>query len=235
MDRCWIIKYPVLGTHQRSRHRSYEGGKPHLPEGVTVPLCKLCGHEQTFFFQVAFPDGHPWQDYTLSVFSCKSCFDEQHIIPERFCPSLKDAQISSQFLKDYQTNFRFVVFPTNSGKLVSSYSERIRFRPWRLARRRSNEVLVRSKVGGVPSWSYEDETPGLVDGQWQVSFLLQLEDYYRFRRHSFAPPEWGFGKRHGEYERMEDFDYYWLFSGGHLYMFGASVGGERVVIFMTQR
>jgi hypothetical protein len=79
---------------------SFIGGKPCLPSDKTVPVCKLCGAEQTFFYQVAFPKGHIWENTSMAVFFCTSCVDENYLIPKMIDDVLLDANIKKGFLND---------------------------------------------------------------------------------------------------------------------------------------
>jgi hypothetical protein len=106
----------------------FVGGRPRLPRGHVLPICRLCGAGQTFFFQIAFPPDHAWATLTLAVFSCTSCADESHLIPAMLSGPLRGANIPRDFLVDYQTNFRFEVFETNAGRMASDYRERVSFR-----------------------------------------------------------------------------------------------------------
>lgn len=231
----WLLKIRRWRWRQRPRDSCFLGGKPALPPGTKIPTCELCGAEQTFFFQVAFPERHPWHGKSLAVFFCKACFDEEHIIPDRLkCP--KGANVSSEFLRQYQCNFRLLVFPTLQGTLVESYVEKIAFRCWRaVTAAETKKGINTTKIGGKPHWLSESEAPGKLDGRDRFTFLLQIEDDFEFPRLPNSPPEIGFGRKPGEYELMVDFDFYALFAGSQLYMFGAMQGDEALVYGITQK
>lgn len=61
---------------------SFIGGYPRIPIAEDLPKCQLCGAEQSFFFQVAFPKNHVWRDLSIAVFACTSCDDEKYCVPE---------------------------------------------------------------------------------------------------------------------------------------------------------
>ena len=111
----------------QSNQKSFFGGKPRLPCGTEIPICRLCGARQTFYFQVAFPEGATWAGNTLGVFSCTRCAYENHLIPDMLACALRGADIPEGFLTDYQKNFAFVVFPTDQGSIVGDYEESILF------------------------------------------------------------------------------------------------------------
>jgi len=115
-----ILKIDPAESEQGPNDQSYIGGKPTLPEDWEIPLCKLCGREQTFFFQVAFPEGYEWAGSSLAVFACTSCASEDYAIPE-LLDVLQEAVIPDGFLETYQTNFRFFVFGTLSARIRNDY------------------------------------------------------------------------------------------------------------------
>ncbi|KRG16934.1 hypothetical protein ACA29_02470 [Lederbergia galactosidilytica] len=57
----YTLKLDNFGQVQKEDDLSFIGGQPRIPENLDIPSCSLCGSEQTFFFQIAFPEGHSWQ------------------------------------------------------------------------------------------------------------------------------------------------------------------------------
>ncbi|MFC3846183.1 zinc ribbon domain-containing protein, partial [Paenibacillus sp. MAH-36] len=95
---------------QSSNYVSFVGGKPRIPRDINIPKCKLCGSEEAFFFQLAFPTDHAWKDKSMAVFACISCVDEKYFIPPMIKGSLQNAIIPAGFLDEYQVNFNILVF-----------------------------------------------------------------------------------------------------------------------------
>jgi hypothetical protein len=211
---------------QQATDVSFVGGRPALPVGRTIPTCTLCKAQQTFFFQLAFPDGHPWERQSVAVFACTQCADENHLIPELLPGELKGVKIPAGFLDSYQQNFRFVVFPTPEGRLHSRYKPRVAFHALDL--RPAAEVAKANKVGGTPVWFEKDETPGNCGGKPLV-FLLQLLPGWKFERLPDAPPQ-AVAFDFGQPPEL----HYDLFVGNALYLFGTTAG-ERKVYAVVQR
>ncbi len=69
MKQGW---HSILRPGVQGYNTSFIGGKPCLPSSVSLPVCKICGEPLTFFFQVAFPEGHIWAGKSLAFFFCSS-------------------------------------------------------------------------------------------------------------------------------------------------------------------
>lgn len=213
--------------HQ-SEQLSFIGGKPRLPVGKVVPCCQLCGSPQTFFFQVAMPEGAAWEGSTLSVYQCTRCADEDHLIPEMLHSGLTGADIPEGFLNK-QPNFTFVVFPTDQGAIVSEYEKSILFSEIQFVE--GNTAGSFGKLGGMPDWILDDESPATYGGNVQMVFLLELTPGFRFEITSNAEPQIELDLA-GE-PSPSPLNYYQLFIGNALYFFGTS-SGDKAVYAITQ-
>lgn len=218
------------GNAQTADDDCFVGGRPKLPPAHRLPTCNMCGALQTFFFQIAFPDAHMWTGFTLAVFACTSCARERYRIPEMLRCPLPGADISSQFLTRYQRNFRFEVFETQRGRGVSDYEERIRFRQVRLSE--SHNATSIGHVGGTPVWLLEDESPQSVDSKIPMRFLLQIEPGVRFETVADAPPQMEVGLTGAP--TPSPYDYYELFLGNAIYLFGTDDRSLHLVYALTQ-
>jgi hypothetical protein len=224
-----INESPPTGPQLDSDH-SFIGGLPKLPVTEPIPTCTLCGSDQTFFFQVAFPDDHEWGGLSLAVFACISCADEESLIPEMLPGPLCGVDIPKGFLTSYQRNFRFLVFSTDA-TLRRGHVEKVRFKT--LVLEPSDDPTVDGhKIGGAPNWALEDEAPGTYASRTPMVFLLQLQQGYEFETVEGAP------------RQMElDLDgkpkpaaraHYHLFLGNALYLFGTGDLHEPLVYAVTQ-
>jgi hypothetical protein len=216
-------------AEQTGQEHCFVGGKPKLPPGSAVPRCKLCGAEQTFFFQVAFPDDHAWAGLTLAVFACTSCADENSLIPEMLAGALPGANIPKNFLEGYQKNFRFEVFQTTAGRIANDYHERIRFRRIRFGDGNGSSL---GQIGGTPTWVLEDESPYLYDSTTPMCFLLQVSRGINFETVDGAPRQMEIGLS-GDQE-PSPYDFYQLFIGNAVYMFGTKGPPLYLVYAITQ-
>jgi len=214
---------------KQSGQLSFIGGKPRLPVGKSIPSCKLCGASQTFFFQLAMPQGLIWEGSTLAVYQCTKCVDENHLIPEMVVTGLSGANIPAGFLEQYQKNFAFVVFPTNDGAVVSDYKESISFSEIQFIK--GAAVGSFGKLGGEPNWLLEDESPSTYGENVQLVFLLEIVPNFPFKIIRNASPQMELDIM-GE-PSPSPLDYYQLFIGNALYLFGTS-SGNKAVYAITQ-
>jgi hypothetical protein len=232
MDRCYVIQIEKEDPQEQLEAMiSFVGGYPRIPTENPLPECRLCGSPQTFFFQIGFPPGHAWADLSLAVFYCTSCADKQHRIPEMLAGPLHQADIPDGFLERYQTNFRFLVFPTGTGVVRQEYTPRVTFYPITLEHSPDPAVQAH-KVGGVPSWVLEDESPRSYGSDRSMFFLLQLLQELTFDTVSGAPAQMGIGldgkprpSRHPEYK---------LFLANNVYFFGTRDTSVPAVYAVTQ-
>jgi hypothetical protein len=229
MTTSWTLQRTAETPTQEAGETSFIGGRPALPDYCELPRCRLCGAEETFFLQVAFPDQHPWSGRTLAIFACTSCADEEHLIPEMLDGPLAGADIPAGFPADYQKNFRLLVFPTSDARLRGDYTERVRFAPFRLT---PSDDDALNKLGGTPLWLLDDESPGKYAGEHEMRFLMQLAPDTRFPIHPDAPRQVELNLRRQPVPSPND--YYQLFLGNGLYLFGTDDGVEPHVYAITQ-
>ena len=217
----WKIEI-LPDTIQTLEYFSFIGGKPCIPEGEQIPICELCGLQQSFMLQIAFPSEHVWKGFSLAIFSCTSCADENHFIPKMLDGQLKNADIPKGFLNNYQKNFQFIVFPTGKGVVKDNYKEKVKFQAIEL-KHSGDPLLPGNKIGGEPNWLLEDEAPATYDKTYSMHFLMQLQSNFKFDLVEDAPKQI-------ELDLMGDqapspFNHYVLFIGNAIYLFGTSPDG----------
>jgi len=216
MNPCFLLRRDEQEIEQAEVHTSFTGGRPALPASESVPACKLCGTEQVFFLQVAFPAG-PWAGRSLAVFACVACASEEHLIPEMLTDRLRGIDIPGGFLEAYQRNFRFLVFPTDTAQVRKEYQPKVKFFSFLLVSA-EDPTTPGNKIGGEPNWLLENEAPGSYAGSYSPVFLLQLEQGLEFETVEGAPRQIELGldgkpkpTRRSTYE---------LFLANALYLFG---------------
>lgn len=74
MKQGW---HSILRPGVQGSSTSFIGGKPCIPPSVPLPVCKICGEPLTFFFQVAFPEGHMWAGKSLAFFFCSATYHKE--------------------------------------------------------------------------------------------------------------------------------------------------------------
>lgn len=222
-------------TKQTGKEECFVGGKPKLPPELTIPLCTLCGKEQDFFLQIAFPEHHPWAGLTLAIFACTRCADSNYLIPEMLIGPLKGGNIPKNFLSKYQRNFRFEIFRTVECQLINNYKERVKFRALFLQNSglsHTNTGVLFGVVGGSPQWILEDESPQFYDFSTPMCFLFQIYQGIQFETVSGALPQIELGLD-GTPEPSRA-DYYHLFIGNAVYFFGTVNTTFKMVYAITQ-
>jgi hypothetical protein len=225
------MKINCESVEQGEGESSFIGGRPKLPQNIDIPKCELCSEEQSFLFQIAFPEEHHWSGMTLAVFICTSCVDERYLIPEMLQGPLQGVDIPDGFLESYQKNFRFVVFDTKLAELRDNYEPRVRYKPIELEV--NQESLINcNKVGGESAWLLDDENPASYDGKHKMHFLLQLMSDTQFELLDDAPPMMELNLI-GEPEPSSE-RYYQLFNGNAIYLFGTSDAENSLVYAITQ-
>ena len=202
-----------------------------MPKGEDIPRCKLCGAEESFFFQVAIPDGGVWGGLSLAVFACTSCVDKNQLIPEMLPGPLNDVDISDGFLESYQINFRFLIFETISGKLSEKYLERIAFKPF-LLQKVNDPNVDEDKIGGNPNWLLGDESPKSYGGKTLMFFLLQLQLDFQFEINENAPRQVELSLDRSP--QPLPFSFYQLFNGNKIFLFGTTDRTRPFVYAITQ-
>ncbi|MBP1914542.1 hypothetical protein J2Z23_001487 [Lederbergia galactosidilyticus] len=227
----YTLKLDNSGQVQKEDDLSFIGGQPRIPENLDIPSCSLCGSEQTFFFQIAFPEGHSWQEFSMAVFQCTNCANEEELIPEMLDVPLKGADIPKEFLKNYQRHFRILVFRTSAAiKPRQDYQEKIMFKRWVFETTTKKDEM--NKVGGQPLWLIEDEAPATYNGEISMTFLMQLGEGFEFELTENAPPQMRIGLR-GDPEPSPN-RYYELFLANQLYFFGTTEMTDPMVYVVTQ-
>ena len=237
-----FIKVSKAKPEQVARQWSFVGGRPKLPRAMKLPACKNCGAFQTFFFQVAFPEGHVWEGQTLAVFECTACRDEENPVPQvnkTLVPSMKRMElrrgedVPDGALDLYQTTCRFPVFPTVEGVMRVDYVERVRYRPIAFEPALEEKLTAKSKLGGKPGWVQGiDLTPGKYLGE-PLEFLFQWRHDFEFDRVTGSPPPY-----HPYMEmvpELADVGQYKLFLGTQLYFFGNQTGNQQHVFMIAMR
>ena len=231
MSTVWILSFGDRESTQDIDQESFAGGKPKLPSGTAIPHCKLCGDEQSFFFQLAFPDGHIWEKNSLAVFGCTSCANDEYLIPEMLNTTLYQANIPANFLEDYQVNFALLIFETAQGELVSSYETKVSYKPITLAPALDRSIND-SRVGGEPVWYLDDEGPATCDSKYKMHFLFQLAEGIQFEIEKGSPGQAVLDIL-GKSELSEN-NYYDLFLENFIYFYGVDVGDKKLVYVLTQ-
>ena len=231
MSECYILKLAVSSASQSPQDDSFVGGLPKLPQGEGIPRCKLCGAEESFFFQVAIPKGNAWGGLSLAVFACTSCADENQLIPQMLPGPLSGADIPSGFLESYQTNFQFLIFETTWASPYEKYQEKLKFQPLRLEKA-SNPDIDENKIGGNPNWLLDDESPKTYGGDTPMFFLLQLLQGFQFEIGKSAPRQIELGLDGSP--QPSPLDYYQLFNGNKIFLFGTEDRVRPLVYALTQ-
>jgi hypothetical protein len=230
MNDCYALQVKGPSAPQTPEDKWFIGGIPKLPPTILIPRCKLCKADQSFMFQIAFPDSHRWHGLSLAVFSCTSCADQNYLIPRMLSASLPGVAIPEGFLESYQTNFRFLVFASDEAQVRKSYIERVRFQGLNLEP--VSPDFVGHKIGGVPNWLMKDETPASYRGSIKMFFLLQLQQGFQFEIHNHASPQIELGI--DGLPQPSPVSYYQLFNGNAIYLFGTDDRSEPLVYAITQ-
>lgn len=203
---------------QTPEEDTFWGGKPKLPPAMSVPICGLCGQEMTFFLQVAFPQGHPWQGKSLALFYCTDTWHDQFCLPEApDVRNLNNADIPSSFLRQYERTFRTLVFDTDQGVLREDCTARIAYQalfPAKSNRPKQDADVI---LGGEPVWIMGwPERPACVDGNQRLTLLAQIREGLRFPRLEGAPPQVNPFLRSG----LSSQPWYHLFARARVYLWG---------------
>ena len=212
---------------QTNEFDSFAGGKPKLPIEESIPKCTLCSSEQTFFFQVDFPIGHIWEGFSLAVFACTSCVDEENLIPEMLSVPLKGATIPDNMLINYQTNFKLLVFPTERGVIKNTYQEKIKFSRFITGFQPIDSQRFCS-FRDTPRWILEDECPKEYENS-AMKFLFQVHINLEFPILKSAPQQ-----KNVDYGvPWPDMDHYMLFNQNEIYFFGKERPSNEIYV-LTQ-
>ena len=225
MSISYALNFASTAT-QRGNEQCFVGGAPRLPEGVAWPTCALCRAPLTFFFQLAFPNDHAWAGRSLALFSCTSCAEDDHLIPEMLQSKLAGADIPAGFLDRYQTNFRILVFDTERAGVPNLTSEPVlAFRPIMLAKAAGSKA---TRLGGAPLWLLEDESPARYGAEHPMDFLFQLSEGLTFEMANGARPQIEIGLSGLPQPSPEPF--YRLFISNRIFAFGARDASNSVYV-----
>lgn len=231
MGKAWNCE--LLEKNQLATDSSFIGGIPKLPTGTSIPICTLCGHEMTFMFQIAFPEGHIWEGKTFALFFCLDCFGDEYCIPEMpQGSSLYQVEIPEGFLDTYQRNFRFFVFDTKDGEPLQNYKGRIPFQQIEITPDRRNSRDAIFTLGGRPIWIMgQDETPGKYAGTEKLEFLFQIKEDFKFPKLENAPPQ----ADPFSPNNLSIFPWYDLFARNRIYFWGTSSQDNPKVYISVQK
>lgn len=221
----------IIEQDKQLTEKTFLGGKPYLPANEIIPVCELCSYQLTFFLQVTFPDLHEWNGLTLSLFACTNCHDDNYLIPEMLTLRLQGVVIPDGFLKNYQKNFRVIVFNHNVGVLRKDYEEKIKFKPIHITDSKLSETR-KHKLGGEPDWLLEDESPSEYHGN-EMFFLLQIPEEYKFEILPNARGQIKYSYFKNTFIES-DKPHYDLFLGNNLYFFGSRDKSNPEVYIITQ-
>ncbi len=230
--KSWRLE-PRSDILQTTEHNTFLGGKPKLPPHVPIPQCWLCGKELTFFFQVAFPEGHSWAGKSMAVFYCTDTWHDQYCIPEiPPFPDRKQIAAGSDFLLQYERNFRILVFDTAAAVPVDGYQEKIIFCPLDFTPSDQTSRAWDFVIGGRPIWIMgKGEKPDSVAGIKKPSLLLQLRESFRFPILPEAP------KMADPFfpTKASPFPWYDLFTGNRVYFWGVKDQAREWVYLSVQK
>lgn len=213
-------------------HLSFVGGQPLLPPRLELPACRLCGEPQTFFFQIAFPESHPWAGKVLAVFACTRCTPGDYLTPSSNPPD-DWHNLPDGYLDRYELNFRLQVFNANEPVVVrQDYVPVLRYE--RIELKKTGRLRSRgTRVGGEPYWYLSDDTPRSYMGS-PLAFLMQLEPNWAFTKLPEAPPQAEPVWFPTDPPHRTD-DLYFLFGGVPLYFFGTTALPRPRVYVLNQK
>lgn len=216
---------------QTTEGDSFIGGKPKLPPNVDIPKCVLCGRELTFMFQVAFPQDHPWAGKSMAVFYCIEAWHDKYCIPELPQP-IANADIPEEFLRNYERNFRVLVFDTPLGKIVDAYQEKVAFQALQAVPEKQTKKDWELVISGRPIWIMGmSEKPKTIAGIGNPILLLQVKEEFHFPVLSTAPKQANPFAPGGK----SLFPWYDLFVSNRIYFWGVQSNGTERIYISVQR
>jgi hypothetical protein len=225
---------------QSEQDQCFAGGQPRLLSEMALPKCHLCSADLSFFFQIAFPQGHVWEGFTLAVFACTDHGHEDQLLPIPIrvpgTENVPATDIRADYFMDYEQSFRYLVFPTHDAVRRHDYVERVKFRRWELSEVDPNEE-IESYVGGEPQWYYDPpaEFPVTYASRIPVVFLMQLKNSDYFPTHETAPSqEYLVASDSLTFTYTDNLSDYSLFYGTQLYFFGIEDGTNRRIFVARQ-
>ena len=230
MSTTYYVVEDEDNSPQKETDRHFIGGAPRIPAGEPLPACQLCNATMTFYIQLAFPRDHVWAGWSLAVFGCADCANEDTLIPEMLRVPLRGADIPDGFLTSYQNNFRFLAFSDDEAT-PRQYEHRVRFKRLELTSSKKG-AMPGWKLNGVPDWLLEDEAPASYGGRFPMVFLLQLGGGYEFETVENAPRQMDVGL--DGLPTLAERSSYQLFLGNVVYLFGTMDANPPMVYAITQ-
>lgn len=195
MKQGW---HSILRPGVQGSSTSFIGGKPCIPPSVPLPVCKICGEPLTFFFQVAFPEGHMWVGKSLAFFFCSADYHKHKGKEQLPRPVHADANDNFDIPagelnpESYQSMFRAIAFDTSEGVLREDYQERVAYQEIEWESRRAKDKKTPILLGGEPIWTgikkYGKERPASYGGK-PMGLILQVAENFNFDKLPDAPPE----------------------------------------------
>lgn len=195
MKQGW---HSILRPGVQGSSTSFIGGKPCIPPSIPLPVCKICGEPLTFFFQVAFPEGHMWAGKSLAFFFCSADYHKHKGKEQLPRPVHADANDNFDIPagelnpESYQSMFRAIVFNTSEGVLREDYQERVAYQEIEWESRRAKDKKTPILLGGEPIWTgikkYGKERPASYGGK-PMGLILQVAENFNFDKLPDAPPE----------------------------------------------
>ena len=219
----------ILTKIEQDNSNSFIGGKPCIPKDEFLPICKICGEPLTFFFQVAFPQGHMWEGKSLAFFYC-TCTCHKHDDIQKFPPSIHtgtkndlfhipDGEIDPEI---YQTLFRVIFFDTVDGVLREDYKEKVKYQKidWKSSKKKNKKAPI--IIAGEAIWSKEFgmERPISYEGK-DMELVLQVADYFNFEKLDDASPEMEETyKKNNPFIPRKENNYTFFFEFNRVYLWG---------------
>ena len=131
----------------------------------------------------------PWAVKSMTVFYCIEAWNNKYCIPELPQP-IANADIPEEFLRDYERNFRFLVFDTPLGKIVDAYQEKVAFQALQAVPEKQTKKDWELVIGGRPIWIMGmSEKPKTIAGIGNPILLLQVKEEFHFPVLSTAPKQ----------------------------------------------
>lgn len=228
--KSWKLEI-IRDCAQTNECNSFIGGKPKLPPNVDIPKCKLCGKELAFMFQVAFPQDHVWAGKSIAIFYCIETWHGNYCIPE-LPQKIAGADISEEFLRNYERNFRVIVFDTPLGKIVDTYQEKVAFQMLQAIPEKQTKQDWSFVIGGRPiSIMGMAERPNTILGIEKPILLLQVKEEFHFPILPTAPKQANPFAPGGK----SLFPWYNLFVSNRIYFWGVQNNGTEMVYISVQR
>jgi hypothetical protein len=222
----------IAVEQQDSTNLSFAGGLPLMPPSIKLPTCMLCGDQQTFFFQVAFPKDHDWAGKVMAVFAGTTSGDRDYPTPSAHGPD-NSIDIPDGHLDNAQTNYRLIVFSAlDKLELRQDYTPVLKYTKLQL-KPSKRERAKTTRVGGTPYWHIQDDTPRSYMGS-RFTFLMQIEYDWMFEKLDSAPRQAEYAWFPSDPNFRTD-DLYCLFSGLPLYFFGTLDLPEPKVYLLNQK